>query len=75
MENFLSFDEIMVVYAPNIEQMEVFPTIKEEETEVVEQVGAGYEATTPIMVKGGHPICVASSSSKWSFPYTNNLFH
>jgi hypothetical protein len=64
MEGFLSFDEVMGVYAPNIEQMEVFPTIKEEETEVVEQVDGGHEATMNIMMDGGHPICAASSSSK-----------
>ena len=64
MEDFLSFDEVMVGYASNSEQMEVFPTIKEEETEVVERVGGGHEAATPIMVEGGHPICAASSSSK-----------
>lgn len=64
MEDFLGFDEVMVGYASNSEQMEVFPTIKEEETEVVEQVGGGHEVATPITVEGGHPICVASSSSK-----------
>ena len=72
MEDFSSFDKVMGFYASNTEQMKVFPIIKEEEMEVIEQVGEGYEATTPIMVKRGHPICVASSSSKWAFPYAIN---
>ena len=75
MEDFLSFDKVMASYASNSEQMEMFPTIKEEETEVVEQVGGGHEVATPTTVEGGHPICVASSSSKWGFPYAINLFH
>jgi hypothetical protein len=42
MENFLSSDEVMELgYARDIEQMEVFPTIMEEEVEVVEQVYGG----------------------------------
>ena len=53
MEDFLSFDKVMGVYASNIEQMEVFPTIKEEETKVVEQVDGGHEATMHIMMDGG----------------------
>ena len=64
MEDFLSFDEVMGVHASNIEQMEVFPAIKREETEVLEQVDGGHEATMNIMMDGGHPICAASSSSK-----------
>ena len=75
MEDFLSFDEFMGVYASNIEQMEVFPTIKEDETEVVEQVSGGHEATMNIMMDGEHPIYAASSSSKWGFPYAIILFH
>ena len=54
MENFLSFDEVMELgYAREIEQMEVFPTIMEEEVEVVEQVGGGHEVV-PVMVEEGH---------------------
>jgi hypothetical protein len=53
MENFLSFDEVMELgYAWEIEQMEVFPTIMEEEVEVVEQVGGGHEVV-PVMVEEG----------------------
>ena len=52
MEDFLSFDIVMGVYASNIEQIEVFPTIKEEETKVVEQVDGGHEATMNIMISG-----------------------
>ena len=74
MEDFLSFDEVMGVYASNIEQIEVFPTINEEETEVAQQVGGGHESTMNIMVDGGHPICALSSSCKWSFPYAIILF-
>jgi hypothetical protein len=54
MENFLSFDEVMELgYAREIEQMEVFPTIMEEEVEVVEQVYGGHEVV-PVMVEEGH---------------------
>ena len=62
MEDILSFNKVMGVYASNIEQMEVFPTIKEEDTEVGEQVSGGHEATTSIKVDGGHPICATRSS-------------
>ena len=64
MENFLSFNEVMGVHASNIEQMEVFPAIKKEDMEVVEQVDGGHEATMNIMMDRGHPICATSSSSK-----------
>ena len=64
MEDFLSFDEVMGVYSLNIEPGKVFPTIKEEDMEVVEQVDGGHEATMNIMMDGGHPKCAASSSSK-----------
>jgi hypothetical protein len=54
MENFLSFDEVRELgYAWEIEQMEVFPTIMEEEVEVVEQVYGGHEVV-PVMVEEGH---------------------
>ena len=75
MEDFLSFDEVMGVYSLNIEPGKVFPTIKEEDMEVVEQVDGGHEATMNIMMDGGHPKCAASSSSKWGFPYGITLFH
>jgi hypothetical protein len=53
MENFLSFDEVMKLgYAWEIERMEVFPAIMEEEVEVVEQVGGGHEVV-PVMMKEG----------------------
>jgi hypothetical protein len=54
MENFLSFDEVMELgYASEIEQMEVFPAIMEEEVEVVEQVYGGHEVVH-VMVEEGH---------------------
>jgi hypothetical protein len=50
MEKFLSFDEVMEVgYAWEIEQMEVFPAIMEEEVEVV---GGGHEVV-PVMMEEG----------------------
>ena len=54
MENFSSLDKVMELgYALEIEQMEVFPTIMEEEEEVVEQVYGGHEVV-PVMVEEGH---------------------
>ena len=74
MENFLSFDEVMELgYAWDIEQMEVFQAIMEEEVEVVEQVGGRLEVM-PIMVEEGHQTCVASSSRKWGFPHAFSVF-
>ena len=74
MENFLSFDEVMELgYAWDIEQMEVFQAIMEEEVEVVQQVG-GCREVVPVMVVEGHQICVASSSRKWGFPHAFSEF-
>ena len=66
MENFLSFDEVMELgYAGEIEQMEVFPTIMEEEVEVVEQVGGGHEVVH-VMVEDGQ--------RKGGFPHAFSVF-
>jgi hypothetical protein len=50
MGNFLSFDEVIELgYAWEIEQMEVFPAIMEEEVEVV---GGGHKVV-PVMMEEG----------------------
>ena len=64
MENFLGFDEVMEHgYASNIEQMEVFQAIEEEEADVVQQVSGGHEAVL-VMLEEGREIFAASSSRK-----------